>query len=110
MDEFKVIMVMNEAMMELLKDKKRNYDNNKRIAEYLKDEAFFFKISKEQAFVVLESVGVKKEKLDQVYKKLIAANVYQKLIKKGKIKADDNNLVVKYNVSTGLNDIFKNKK
>jgi len=42
MDEFKVIMVMNEAMMELLKDKKRNYDNNKRIAEYLKDEAFFF--------------------------------------------------------------------
>ena len=65
MDEFKVIMVMNEAMMELLKDKKRNYDNNKRIAEYLKDEAFFFKISKEQAFVVLESVGVKKEKLDQ---------------------------------------------
>ena len=78
--------------------------------EYLKDEAFFFKISKEQAFVVLESVGVKKEKLDQVYKKLIAANVYQNLIKKGKIKADDNNLVVKYNVSTGLNDIFKNKK
>jgi hypothetical protein len=34
MDEFKVIMVMNEAMIELLKDKKRNYDNNKRIAEY----------------------------------------------------------------------------
>ena len=32
------------------------------------------------------------------------------MLKYRKIKADDNNLVVKYNVSTGLNDIFKNKK
>ena len=54
MDEFKVIDVMNEAMLNLLKDKNKNYEKNAKIKEYLKDEAFFFKINKLNAFKVLQ--------------------------------------------------------
>lgn len=42
MDEFKVIVVMNEAKIEVLKDKNENYEKNLKIEEYLKDEALFF--------------------------------------------------------------------
>ena len=43
MNEFKVIVVMNEAMLKLLKDKNANYDKNSKIKKFLEDEAFFFK-------------------------------------------------------------------
>ena len=46
MDEFKVIDVMNESMLKLLKDKNANYDENLKIRKYLEDETIFFKIRK----------------------------------------------------------------
>ena len=96
MDEFKVIEIMNETMLELLKEKNQNINNNLKIREYLKDEAFFFKIDKTNAYNVLTSVGVKQEQLERVYNKLISPDVFYNLIYKGKIHEDDENLVVKY--------------
>ncbi len=97
MNEFKVIVVMNEAMLKLLKDKNENYEKNLKIREYLKDEAFFFKISKLNAYKILQNVGVKQEQLEDVYNKLISPDVFYDLLNnKGKIKADDENLVIKY--------------
>lgn len=98
MDEFKVIVVMNEAMIELLKDKNENYEKNLKIEQYLKDEAFFFKIDKLKAYKILEIVGVKQERLEDVYKKLISPNVFYDLLHKGKINADNDNLIVKYKI------------
>lgn len=98
MDEFKVIDVMNEAMLNLLKDKNKNYEKNAKIKEYLKDEAFFFKINKLNAFKVLQNVGVKQEQLEDVYKKLISPDMFYNLLNKGKIKADDENLIIKYKI------------
>ena len=46
MNEFMVIDVMNEAMIETLKSKKENCETNLKIKEALKDEAIFFKIDK----------------------------------------------------------------
>ena len=43
MDEFKVIVIMNEAMIKLLKDKNANYERNLKIEQYLKYEALFIK-------------------------------------------------------------------
>ena len=57
MNEFKVIVVMNEAMLKLLKDKNANYDKNSKIKKFLEDEAFFFKINKSQAYELLQNVG-----------------------------------------------------
>lgn len=108
MDEFKVISVMNEAMLRLLKDKNANYDENLRIKKYLEDETFFFKIDKLNAYKILQNVGVKQEQLENVYKKLTSENVFYDLLNRGKIRADDENIVVKYNVYNS-NDLFKKR-
>ena len=104
-DKFKVIEIMNEATLQLLKEKNENYEINSKITEYLKDEAFFFKISKERAIEILKNVGVHQEQLEKVYKELIAPEVYNSLISRGKIKQDDSSLIVKYD---SYNNIFKN--
>ena len=96
MDEFKVIVVMNEAMLKTLKDKNENYDKNLKIKEYLNDEAFFFKIDKLNALKILKCVGVKQDQLENVYEKLTSPNMFYDLINKGKINNNDENLVVKY--------------
>lgn len=108
MNEFMVIDVMNEAMIETLKSKKENCETNLKIKEALKDEALFFKIDKKNAFEILKKVGVKQEQLENVYKKLISANNYHDLLKKGKIKENDDSLLIKYN-PTDYNNLFKKK-
>ena len=109
MDEFKVIVVMNEAMLQLLKEKNVNYEKNLKIKEYLEDEAFFFKINKLNAFKILENVGVKQEQMENVYKKLTSTDVFYDLLNRGKIKEDDNNLTVKYKIYD-RDDLFKKNK
>ena len=109
MDEFKVIDVMNEAMLKLLKDKNANYEENLKIKKYLEDEAIFFKISKPNAYKILQNVGVKQEKLEDVYKKLTSPNVFYDLLNRSKIKADDNNIIIKYDVYNSDN-LFKKRK
>ena len=96
MKEFKVIEVMNKARIEVLKDKKEDYSLNEKIQKYLKDESLFFRISKENAYKILQIIGIKKESLEEVYQKLIDEEVYYELLNSGKIKADDESLIVKY--------------
>lgn len=108
MNEFYVINIMNEAMLKTLKDKNANYEENLKIQKYLEDEAFFFKIDKLIAYEILKKVGVSKTKLEDVYKKLIAENVFYDLLNKGKINSDDENLKIKYNIYNS-NDLFKKR-
>ena len=98
MNEFKVIEVMNRAKIEVLKDKKEDYSLNQKIQEYLKDETLFFRFNKEKAYKILQTIGVKKELLEEVYKKLINQDVYYDLLNRGKIKDDDESVIVKYKV------------
>lgn len=95
-DEFKVIVAMNKAMIEVLKDKNENIEKNLTIEQYLKDEAFFFKVNRLNAYEILQNVGVMQEQLENVYKKLISPNKYYDLVQNGKIKENDENLVIKY--------------
>lgn len=108
MNEFKVIAVMNEAMLKLLKDKERDYAGNLEIKKNLEDEAFFFKISKMKAYEILHNVGIKEEKVDEVYKKLISKNVFYDLLNKGKIKENDKDMLIKYD-KYDANELFKKK-
>lgn len=109
MDEFKVIVIMNEAMLKLLKAKNANYEENLKIKQYLEDDTIFFKITKIQAYKILQNVGVKQDNLENVYKKLISPNMFYDLLNKGKIKANDDKLIVKYN-EYNANDLFKKRK
>lgn len=96
MNEFKVIEVMNQAMLETKKEKNKNYQENQRIQELLKDEAYFFKIDKLNSIEILKNVGVKEDKIEEVYKKLTSSKVYYDLLQQGKIKENDETLVIKY--------------
>ena len=96
MDKFVVIKVMNEAMIRLRRSKNEDCEKNEK-KKFLEDEALFFKIKKETAIRILISVGVKTEKLEETYQKLIEKDVYENLIRKGKINSNDNKLIVKYN-------------
>lgn len=109
MDEFKIITIMNEAMLKLLKDKNNNYDKNLKIKKFLEDEAFFFKINKSSAYEILQTIGVKEDRLEEVYKKLVSQNVYYDLLNKGKIDENDEYLVIKYD-SYNYKDLFKKRK
>lgn len=106
MDEFKVIVVMNEAMLKLLKDKNANYEENLKIQKYLEDEAFFFKITKENTYEILKNVGVRNESLENVYQKLISPNIFYRLVNTGKINPNDDNLIIKYD-SYNPDNLFK---
>lgn len=108
MDEFKVIVVMNEAMLNLLKDKNANYEQNIKIKKYLEDETVFFKINQSKAYKILETVGVKQDKLEDVYKKLTSPDVFYDLLNRGKINADDDNIIIKYDTYSP-NDLFKKR-
>ena len=108
MDEFIVVNVMNEAMIKLLKTKNENFEKNLKIQKLLKDEAIFFKISKEKAFSILQNVGVKPEQLEEVYKKLTTPNKFYELLNYGKIRVDDVNLVVKYD-TYNKDNLFKKR-
>lgn len=108
MNEFKVIIIMNEAMLKLLKDKNSNYDENIKIRKYLEDETIFFKISKKEAYTILKNVGVKQEKLEDVYKKLTSQNMFYDLVNRGKIKKDDKSIIIKYTLYD-KEDIFKKR-
>ena len=99
MDEFKVILVMNQATINVSKNKNLDYSINLKIQEYLKDEALFFKIDKKNELKILKKVGVKEEKLENVYQKLTDPSVFYDLERKGKLRRDDKNLVVKYDTT-----------
>ena len=106
MNEFRIIKIKNETTLEILKENKADYALNEKIQNYLQDEAIFFKISKQNAMKILEAVGVKKEELERTYQKLIEAQIYYELVKRGKIKPEDKNVVIKYK-NYDYKDMFK---
>ena len=106
MNEFKVIEVMNQAMLETKKEKNKDFSNNITIQEVLVDEAYFFKIEKEKALEILKNVGVMQEKLEEVYGKLIAPKMFYDLLQHGKIKENDKSLIIKYEKYESTN-LFK---
>lgn len=99
MDEFILIKVMNEARQRSLKDKGENTEKNDKIEEFLKDEAFFYKISKQNAFKILICVGVIKEELERVYRKLVCPFVYYKLIRENKLNPKDKAIRIKFQLN-----------
>jgi len=107
-DEFKVISVMNEAMLKLLEYKNANCDDNLKIRKYLEDETIFFKIDKLKAYEILKKVGVKQEQLENVYNKLTTSEVFYDLLNRGKLNADDENIIIKYDLYNS-DDLFKKR-
>ena len=70
------------------------------------NEFRIIKIMNETTLEILEAVGVKKEELERTYQKLIESQIYYELVKRGKIKLEDKNVVIKYK-NYDYKDMFK---
>lgn len=103
-DELKV---MNYSIIDCLKAKGISIKKNELIKEILKDEACFFKMEKEEAFVVLKNLKVSDDMLEETYKELTSKQEFYKLHNEGKINENDKDLKIKYEIYN--NNLFKSK-
>ena len=87
---------MNETNIDYKIKNKEDYNINLEIRDILKDEAIFFKITKQRAYQLLEKLEIKKEKINTVYEELISKKVFYNLLYNKKIDINDNNLLIKY--------------
>ncbi len=93
---FECINIMNETNIDYKIKNKEDYNINLEIRDILKDEAIFFKITKQRAYQLLEKLEIKKEKINTVYEELISKKVFYNLLYNKKIDINDNNLLIKY--------------
>lgn len=107
MTQLNEIKIMNDTMIVYLKKMGINYQRNEIIKRIFDDDACFFKMDKDDAFLILNDVGIK-DNIEETYAKLISNDVYYDLYKKGKIDKNDSNLVIKYKIYDTEN-LFKNK-
>lgn len=108
MTQLQEIKLMNETMIVYLKKIGQSSKRNEIISNILKDDACFFKINKDDAFMILEDVGISKDKINNIYLNLISSDTYYYLKEIGKINENDKNILVKYK-NYNYNEIFQNK-
>lgn len=109
MTQIDEVKIMNDTMILYLKKLGMSYKRNEIIKKMLEDESCFFKMKKEDAYMILKDVGIQSENIDNVYAKLISNDVYYDLYKKGKIDDNDDELVVKYKIYD-TNPLLKRNK
>ena len=69
-DIFKCIKLINETNIEFKKNNMKDYTSDREIQKMLEDEKLFSVISKEEAYKILNALGI--NSIDEVYKKLKA--------------------------------------
>lgn len=105
MTQINEIKIMNDTMILYLKKLGMNYRRNEIISKILEDESCFFKMDKEDAYIILKDIGIQNENIDNVYSKLISYDLYFDLYKNGKINENDNSIIIKYKIYD--NNLFK---
>ncbi len=101
MINFKELVLMNEATIIYLDMIDEDTQRNQIINKILKDETCFFKLEREQSYIILRDIGISEEKLEETYEYLISEDVYYNLEKQGKIRENKNELLVKYEKYNG---------
>lgn len=94
-DELKV---MNYSIIDCLKNKGASVRRNEIIKEILKDETCFFRINKDQAFVILKDLKVSDDKLEDTYQELTSRQEFSRLFNNGKINQNDKSLKISYKI------------
>lgn len=73
---FECINIMNETNIDYKIKNKKDYNINIEIRNILKDEAIFFKITRERAYQLLEALEIKIEKINIIYEELISKKIF----------------------------------
>lgn len=109
MTNLQEIKLMNESMILYLTKIGKSSKRNEIIRKILNDDTCFFKLTKNDAYMILEDIGIAKEKIDAMYSKLISSDSYYRLRELGKINDEDKEIKVRYK-NYDHNDLFKSKK
>ena len=96
MTQLNELRILNDSTILYLKKIKKEYNKNRIIKNILSDDACFFKMNREDAFQVLNNIGIVEAEIENVYKELISRKEFYRLIQYNKIDINDENLIIKY--------------
>lgn len=70
MTKLEELKILNEVKKEALKEKGKDYHIYDLIEGILNDDDCFFKLSKEEAFMILQNLDIKKDQMETIYSEL----------------------------------------
>lgn len=109
MTQLSELKLINDSNILYLKKINRSYKRNEIIKNILNDETCFFKMNKNDAYIVLQDIGISDNQIDTMYQKLISSDEFYNLYKSKKIDLYDEELLIKYPIYN-VDEIFKNKE
>ena len=109
MTQLSELRLINDSNILYLKKINRSYKRNEIIKNILDDEACFFKMYKNDAYMILQDIGILDNQIDDIYQKLISSDEFYRLFKSKKIDLNDKDILIKYPIYD-TDDLFKNKK
>ena len=74
MTQLNELRLINEANIQYLKKINENFKRNEIIKEILNDDACFFKMNKDEAYMLLSEIGILDEHIENIYQKLISTD------------------------------------
>ena len=109
MTQLSELRLINDSNILYLKKINRNYKRNEIVKNILDDETCFFKMNKNDAYIILQDIGILSEQIDTIYQKLISSDEFYRLFNSKKIDLNDKDILIKYPIYD-TDDLFKNKK
>ena len=106
MTQLNELRIINEANIQYLKKINENFKRNEIIKEILNDDACFFKMNKDEAYMLLSEIGILDEHIENIYQKLISTDEFYYLYKSKKIDLKDEEVLIKYPIYD-VEEIFK---
>ena len=106
MTQLNELRLINEANIQYLKKVNENFKRNEIIKEILNDDACFFKMNKDEAYMLLSEIGILDEHIENIYQKLISTDEFYYLYKSKKIDLKDEEVLIKYPIYD-VEEIFK---
>lgn len=108
MTQLSELRLINDSNILYLKKINRSYKRNEIIKNILNDETCFFKMNKNDAYIILHDIGILDNQIDNIYQKLISSDEFYNLYKCKKIDLNDEEILIKYPIYNA-NELFKNK-
>lgn len=109
MNQLSELRLINDSNILYLKKINRNYKRNEIIKNILNDDTCFFKMNKNDAYMILQDIGILDNQIDNIYQKLISSDEFFYLYKSNKIDPNDEEILIKYPIYNE-DELFKNKK
>ena len=109
MTQLSELRLINDSNILYLKKINRSYKRNEIIKNILNDETCFFKMNKNDAYMILQDIGILDNQIDNVYQNLISSDEFYNLYKCKKIDLNDVEILIKYPIYD-TDELFKNKK